>query len=190
MKLTTTPEWWELELQASFGSGALPWPRRTEEISKPHNSAPIHHVRENRARDHDVQLRNLKKEGLLVINPSNGDGWDPETGKRWWWCTEENLDFQSRIFSWRMLSISIFGNPIQQEMRGLVRVKFSHWEDCCGWVLYFTSHSWGTACMSGRNLAGDSPTSCRKWISRICAMICAKWSCQQVHQEHWVAWRW
>ncbi len=155
MKLTTTPEWWELGLQASFGSGALPWPRRTEEISKPHNSAPIHHVRENRARDHDVQLRNLKKEGLLVINPSNGDGWDPETGKRWWWCTEENLDFQSRIFSWRMLSISIFGNPIQQEMRGLVRVKFSHWEDCCGWVLYFTSHSWGTACMSGRNLAGE-----------------------------------
>jgi hypothetical protein len=40
-------------------------------------------------------------------------------------------------------------------MRGLVRVKFSHWEDCCGWVLYFTSHSWGTACMSGRNLAGE-----------------------------------
>jgi hypothetical protein len=35
----------------------------------------------------------------------------------------------------------------------------------------------------------DSPTSCRKWISRICAMICAKWSCQQVHQEHWVDWR-
>jgi hypothetical protein len=68
----------------------------------------------------------LEKEGLLLINPSNEtDGIlilekdDDDAQKK-------IFDFQSRIFSWRMFSISIFGNPIQQEMRGLVRVKFSH----------------------------------------------------------------
>jgi hypothetical protein len=56
----------------------------------------------------------MQTDGILKVEKDDDDD------------AQKKISIQSRIFSWRMLSISIFGNLIRQEMRGLVRVKFSH----------------------------------------------------------------